>query len=258
MMLESALMRFASAKRRGAGHRVLERADALELGGRDVGQRDRRVGGEGGGFHQATRSAAAGRGSSAASAAGGLELVGIVDREPFEALGQERDDGRAGDLAVGDDPRPGDLQRGVLHVDLGQRRGLARVGRHLAGRLGHERHHHVALDPPHLPGVLAHLAHRADRVGALHGEQLVPGAPDRRRGAERAGRAQDREQRLVAALERVLDPQDVRRRRARDLRRAQARDGRAVALGDLRRSRRCRSRRSRRVNRPLCRAAAIE
>ena len=103
-------------ERRGARDRVLERADALELGGRHVAQLDRRVGGEGGGFHQAAsrQRARLARGDRARP----LEVVGVVDREALVALGEERHDAPAGDLAVGDDPRPGDLQRGVLHVDL--------------------------------------------------------------------------------------------------------------------------------------------
>ena len=60
----------------------------------------------------------------------------VVDREALGALGEEGRHALAGDRPLlGGRPRPGHLQRGVLHVHLGQRLVLARVQRRGLGRL---------------------------------------------------------------------------------------------------------------------------
>src|SRR6478672_12832493 len=85
--------------------------------------------------------------------------------------------------------------------------------------------------------MLRDFLHRAKRVDALLGEKLAPGALDGLRRAERAGRAEDAEAIIAAALgletfQSGLDPLDVWRARAGELRRSQERDLGAIMMRD--------------------------
>ena len=169
---------------------------------------------------------------------GGAPVVGVVDREPLGVGGEERGEGLAGDaVVVLDRAGPCELDARVLDVDLGQRLVLERVVGNAVG-LVEQRPHQLAVDDPHLPRVLAAEADGAQRVGAVaERDELVVGAADHVGAAKRARRAQQREERRSGdrpprARDRVPDPLDVGRGRARHLGRPQLRDLGAVALGD--------------------------
>jgi hypothetical protein len=87
------------------------------------------------------------------------------------------------------------------------------VPRNVEVGLVEQRPHRLPLDDPHLPRVLLDALDRADGVGLRRRQQLLEAAPERIGAAERVRRAHDREQVVppVEALERVCDPDDVRR-----------------------------------------------
>ena len=104
-----------------------------------------------------------------------------------------------------DDARPGDLERAVLDVDLGERLILAGVPGDVELRLVEQRPHHLAVDDPHLSRVLLDELDRTDRVGFGRCEQLLQSPLQDVGPAERIGGTDDREQVVVLAelVERV-------------------------------------------------------
>ena len=262
MMLDSALIRYASAKAAARVTGSVERADALELGRRDVAsarsarwrRRWRLPCGS-------PRSAAAARALGGESRAR-LEVVGVVDREALAALGEERARRVAPAISPSaDDPRPGDLERRVLHVDLAAatRSGASGSGRSPAawarnGTIRSPSSRHI------FPGCSRTGARRGSSRRPSTGAQRVPGAPDRRRrcgtGSSGAGsRTAPRRGRSSTCRTHSMSGEVGRRSPAG------RRPGHlgAVALGDLRRSRSLSVETTHGVEQPaLLRAAAIE
>ena len=98
-----------------------------------------------------------------------------------------------------------------------------------------ERAHQVAVQDPHLAGMLADELDGADRIRLLAElDEPSEGAADRRGGAKRARRTKDPEDLLVATGHRERHPFDVGRGRRRELGGAELWDLGAVAARDRR------------------------
>ena len=187
---------------RGAGRRrSVERADALELGGhvRSSAHRLRcRERPSASTASAAGRSAAASASPVATSRSAQHPVVRVVDVEALVALGEERHDARRrrSCRCSSDDARPGDLEARVLHVDRRQRLVLACCATAaVAGLHGSSGVIRLAAHTHILPGCCAHCSTaRSESTPVAAPRSCVPGAPDRRRRAERAGRPQEAKQ----------------------------------------------------------------
>src|SRR5207302_10165718 len=148
----------------------------------------------------------------------------IVHVEAFVAAREERGD-RSSLASPGreDDARPGDLERAVLDIHLGQRLVLARVPRDVELRLIEQRSHRLSVDDPHLSGMLLHELDRADRIRFGCPEQLAEAAKQDVRSPKRIRGANESEEvvTFTELLQCERDPLDVRRRGGRVLGRSQ-------------------------------------
>ena len=141
-----------------------------------------------------------------------------------------------GDLAVGHDPRPRDLERGVLHVAprAATRSGASASAPRRAAAAAAASARRRA--PTSCPGARARRTTRADRVRAVAGRSAPSALGSSRRGGTASSGAGSRRRRTRAAVERVPHPVDVRATSRRPSPPGAARHLGAVAarhLGDL-------------------------